>query len=218
MIVSALYEEIREVVEHLEDKTTLQGFRFEVCQGLLHGTVPVITAVIGSGKVNAAIHTSMLIERFHPEEVIGLGIAVGIASYLHLGDLVCVHRAVQYDLDLQRFGFPRGGINGSLPAIIESTYTMDGVCSEMVVTAGTADRFLTREFAADNRWLVDELQVHIGDMESYAVLAAAHEAAIPCLFFRVISDTLAGERPKRFPIFLHRASSQLYEVLLRYTQ
>ena len=57
----------------------------------------VIVCRSGVGKVNAAMVTSLLIQRYHPSEVIFSGIAGGINSDLHPGDIVMAAKTGQHD-------------------------------------------------------------------------------------------------------------------------
>ena len=80
------------------------------------GTVPVVLAVGGIGKVNAALAAALLIERFKPSLVISTGCAGAYpGSGMSVGDLALARDEVQGDegvitsrgwLDLHGMGFP----------------------------------------------------------------------------------------------------------------
>ncbi|MCF7941943.1 MAG: 5'-methylthioadenosine/S-adenosylhomocysteine nucleosidase [Spirochaetia bacterium] len=214
LILAAMEQELQVLLDRLEQVTELSQWPFPVCRGLLCGDQEVVAAVIGSGKMHAALHAARLLEHLHCDDVIMIGIAAGVDPQFHTGDLVRVSECIQYDLDLQRFGYVRGSINGSLASVITSEHPGSDSMDLPQVTAGTADRFLTAEYLKANPWLTDELGIQIADMESYAVLAAAYESHIPALVYRVIADTVSGERPKRFSSFLRTASTKLCDAVL----
>ena len=66
--------------------------------GTLFG-LPVVCAVCGEGKVNAAMCTQSVILRFSPDAVINLGVGGGVYPGLKTGDIVVADRVVQHDYD-----------------------------------------------------------------------------------------------------------------------
>ena len=210
LIIAPLAEELRYFTDQLEDTVLLREFRFPVLRGRLDPVGETVLAVIGSGKVQAAIHTASLVSRLSPQRLFCVGIAAGVDPSLRLGEVVQVTDAVQYDLNIGRFGLKRGMINGTLPVYAEADTREDGIPA---VRCGTADIFLTKGYVEDSPWLTGELGVQIADMESYAVIAAAEEASVPCMVYRVISDTMAGERPSDFKEFMQEASQSLFRAV-----
>ena len=73
--------------------TVIQQVRF-TC-GLLNGR-RVVLAQTGMGKVNAAMTTTLVLEHFHPHELLFSGIAGGVDPDLFPGDLV-IGTAVTYN-------------------------------------------------------------------------------------------------------------------------
>src|SRR5690625_7988885 len=57
----------------------------------------VILLQSGIGKVNAAMGTTILIERFQPDVVINTGSAGGFDKALHVGDVVISSEVVHHD-------------------------------------------------------------------------------------------------------------------------
>lgn len=214
LIVSALEEELHAFVGNLQHSEEIPDFPFPVYRGILLDTIRVVLAAVGSGKVQAGLYTSLLISRFSPHMMYGIGICAGIDPDLHVGDMVVVQSAVQYDLDLQQFGYSRGDINGPLPRYIQAENWADAYPGIRRVVAGTADRFMTSSYVREHPWLRDDLHIHIADMESYVWMAAASVWNTPCGIFRVVSDTVSGERPKSFRKFMHRASKRLLDGVL----
>ena len=64
----------------------------------------------GVGKVNAAIATQLLIDRFGVDSIIFTGMAGGLVPYIQKQDIVISNFVVQYDVDLTAFGRRPGEI------------------------------------------------------------------------------------------------------------
>ncbi len=211
VIVAALAEEIRAFSDELNDTRFDRAFPFPVLTGHIEGLGEVALGITGSGKVQASIHTASLIARKGPTRVYGVGVAAAIDPKLGVGDIVQVQDAIQYDLNIGRFGLGRGMINGILPTYVSSSLNDDMIPA---VRCGTADLFITGQYVKKNPWITEDLHLQIADMESYCMLASAEELHIPCLVYRVISDTISGSRVKDFKNFMSSASKRLFEAVL----
>src|SRR2546430_683031 len=86
-ILGAFGDETALVLTQVQQKkeVVIQQIRFT--QGLLRGR-PVVVALSGIGKVNAAITTTLMLEHFQPSEIIFTGIAGAVDPALSPGDLV----------------------------------------------------------------------------------------------------------------------------------
>ena len=58
----------------------------------------VVVAATGVGKVNAALTTTLLVERYAPAAVVFTGVAGGLDPELQPGDVVVAERLVHHDL------------------------------------------------------------------------------------------------------------------------
>lgn len=63
------------------------------------GQSTVIISVSGVGKVNAAVTTQRLIDKYSPDFVINTGVAGGIADDITLGETVIASRLTYHDFD-----------------------------------------------------------------------------------------------------------------------
>jgi len=93
-ILGAFPPEMNILQEQIQQKkdTLIQQVRFTL--GLLNGR-QVVLAQTGMGKVNAAMTTTLILEHFHPRELLFTGIAGGVNPRLSPGDLV-IGTAVTY--------------------------------------------------------------------------------------------------------------------------
>lgn len=72
------------------------------------GKTPVVGVQAGVGKVNAALCAQKMIDYFHPEAIINVGVAGSLSSSLKIGDIVISEDAVQHDFDTTFFYSNRG--------------------------------------------------------------------------------------------------------------
>lgn len=75
----------------------------------------VILLKSGIGKVNAAVSTTLLLDRFQPDYVINTGSAGGFHHSLNVGDIVISTDVRHHDVDVTIFNYEYGQVPG-LPA------------------------------------------------------------------------------------------------------
>jgi len=177
------------------------------------GGIPMIAVPVGVGKVLASIGTLEAIRRWRPAFVVGIGTCKAIRDDLKLGDVLLASQVVQYDMDLRRFGLqrgqtfsPKGNPFGALDVDAVPAAIPSGMHARENSLIGTADRFLVAADVRANPWITDELHLDAVDMESYAIVAAAHAERVPVSIIRAVSDTFCGSRPKSYPAFLADSS------------
>lgn len=105
-IIGAMQSEVSLIREQMEDveKTEIGGSDFYA--GTLFGKKAVLVKC-GIGKVNAAMCTQIVIDRFGAEKIVNTGIAGGLAHGLKVGDIVIGASALQHDFDLSPVGYPK---------------------------------------------------------------------------------------------------------------
>ena len=106
-IIGAMPSEVEVLKQQMEDLNEVKVGRLLFWEGILCGQEAVVCCC-GIGKVNAAITTQMMIDRFEVERIINTGIAGGLASGLAVGDIVVADGLVQHDFDAAPIGFVRG--------------------------------------------------------------------------------------------------------------
>ncbi len=180
------------------------------------------TLPIGVGKINATLNTLLAIQKYSPTLIVVTGSCGAIRDELEIGDLLFPNRVLQWDIDLERFGWPRGSLpsaNGEIEGALElsplseeySSYRGRGV--KHGVTLGTGDRFLIRSEREKMGWLIDELDLWGVDMESYGVVKAAQAKGVEVTIGRFVSDDARGRRPKNFQKMIKEASADLFSLL-----
>src|SRR6478672_328592 len=102
-IIGAMEEEVTLLRDRINDKKVevIAGCEFTI--GRMDG-VDVVLLRSGIGKVNAAMSTSILLEKYTPDYVINTGSAGGYDPKLNVGDLVISTEVRHHDVDCTVFG------------------------------------------------------------------------------------------------------------------
>lgn len=107
-------EEVRILRDKLEQAETETVAGCEFTKGLLAGH-EVILLKSGIGKVNAAMSTTILLEKYKPEKVINTGSAGGFHHSLNVGDVVISTEVRHHDVDVTAFNYEYGQVPGMPP-------------------------------------------------------------------------------------------------------
>ncbi|GMB07539.1 adenosylhomocysteine nucleosidase [Thermolongibacillus altinsuensis] len=223
-IIGAMEEEVAILREKIADRqeTTIANCQFST--GTLDG-VDVILLKSGIGKVNAAMSTTILLERFKPDVVINTGSAGGFLSSLNVGDIVISTEVVHHDVDVTAFGYAYGQVPG-MPAryaadekLIEIAEKSAEQIRDVQVAKGliaTGDSFMNDPARVEFvRKQIPEL--YAVEMEAAAIAQVCFQFGVPFVIIRALSDIAGKESNVSFEQFLHKAalhSSQLVQAMV----
>jgi adenosylhomocysteine nucleosidase len=194
-IIGAMAEEVENLIEVMavtnkEDKSSMKFY-----EGDLWGH-KVVVVTCGIGKVNAAVCSQVMIDRFKVDRIINVGIAGGLREDIYPGDIVVADSLVQHDVDTSFFGDRLGQI----PRL----NVFDFLCDESLVAAGRkavenlkdANAFVGRIVSGDQ--FIHEASKLIGlketfdayacEMEGAAIGQVCHLNKVPFVVIRSISD------------------------------
>ena len=195
-IIGAMEEEVDQLKAKMEVADTQKIAAMEFVSGTLSGK-EVVVVRSGIGKVNAAMCTQILADRYGVDCVINTGVAGALYQDLNIGDIVLSTDALQHDMDATGFGYGLGVI----PRMEQSTFPGDeyliqvagDVCREVnpeiQVFNGrvvSGDQFVSD--GAKKAWLVENFAGYCTEMEGAAIAQAAWLNGIPFLIIRAISD------------------------------
>jgi len=226
-ILGAYGEEITLLLEKVQDKkeSVIDNLRFT--EGTLNGR-KVVVALTGIGKVNAAITTTLMIERFHPAELLFSGIAGGVDPGLSPGDLVIGKELAYHDygiladslkLDSTRnpstiqrnpLYFPS---NGALIRIAEKVSSglslekpIEGRPAPHIVSGRivTGDVFVSSRMATRRLW--QNMRAEATDMEGAAVAQTCWQQGVPFIVIRCLSDAADSDAEKDIARFYRAAA------------
>jgi adenosylhomocysteine nucleosidase len=224
-LIGAMLEEIQLIEEKLEglQVTDKAGIRF--MEGSFQGKQAVLCKS-GVGKVNAAVCTQVLIDRFGVDAVVFTGVAGALDPTLNIGDIVISTDCQQHDVDASPLGFPRGTIpfaDSSVfpadPLLIDIAVEASGVGFEGRAMRGrvlSGDQFIASRDTV--KLLHEELQGACTEMEGAAVAQVCAMNGIPFVVIRSMSDKADGSAHVNFAEFTQlaaRHSSIIVEEMMK---
>src|SRR5690625_801010 len=128
-IIGAMDEEIALFQEIINDQKELKVANSLFIEGKIENR-RVVLLKSGIGKVNAAVATTIMHERFNPKLVINTGSAGGFSKNLKIGDLVISNEVVHHDVDVTAFRYKYGQVPGLPP-----TFKADERLIELTIQA-----------------------------------------------------------------------------------
>ncbi|EIT85278.1 5'-methylthioadenosine/S-adenosylhomocysteine nucleosidase [Fictibacillus macauensis ZFHKF-1] len=220
-IIGAMEEEVvilREKLSNRED-VTMAGCEFY--SGQLDG-LDIILLKSGIGKVNAAIATTLLIERYQPDYIINTGSAGGFHSTLNVGDVVISTEVRHHDVDATIFGYEYGQVpqmpacympHETLVAIAEkSAEKVSGIqVAKGLIASG--DSFMSDHERVE--FIKSKLAgLYAAEMEAAAIAQTAHQFDVPFVIIRSLSDIAGKDARISYDQFLETASKNSAELIL----
>ena len=195
-IIGAMEEEVKALADMMSgvETATVAGMVFK--KGFLKGKEAVVVRS-GIGKVNAAVCTQILADRYGVDCVINTGVAGSLKNEINIGDIVISSDAIQHDMDATGFGYKMGVIPRMPVSVFEADRKLidaaRAACSEAVPEIGvfegrvvSGDQFITDKDT--KKRLVETFAAYCTEMEGAAIAQAAYLNNIPFLIIRAISD------------------------------
>jgi len=219
-IIGAMDEEIelfQEGMGHLQQQE-MASIRFY--EGEMNGKA-VVLCKSGIGKVNAAVTTQILIDKFDVEQIIFTGVAGALHPDLDIGDIVISTAAQQHDVDVTPLGYEKAIIPDQERSIFlanEELITLAKKASQEVnegkVVTGlilSGDQFIADRVQVQS--LHEELHGLCTEMEGAAVAQVCDMNQVPFVIIRSMSDKADGSAHVNFVQFTKLASKRSYQIV-----
>ncbi|WP_242222810.1 5'-methylthioadenosine/S-adenosylhomocysteine nucleosidase [Bacillus cereus group sp. BfR-BA-01380] len=212
-VIGAMEEEVRILRDKLEQAETETVAGCEFTKGTLAGH-EVILLKSGIGKVNAAMSTTILLERYQPEKIINTGSAGGFHHSLNVGDVVISTEVRHHDVDVTAFDYEYGQVPG-MPAGFPADAELVTLAEKCMQTANdiqvvkgmiaTGDSFMSdpNRVACIREKFTDLYAV---EMEAAAVAQVCYQYKVPFVIIRALSDIAGKESDVSFDQFLDQAA------------
>ncbi|HEO5078764.1 TPA: 5'-methylthioadenosine/adenosylhomocysteine nucleosidase [Streptococcus agalactiae] len=221
-IIAAMEEELKLLVENLEDKSQ-ETVLSNVYYSGRYGEHELVLVQSGVGKVMSAMSVAILVESFKVDAIINTGSAGAVATGLNVGDVVVADTLVYHDVDLTAFGYDYGQMSMQ-PLYFHSdktfVSTFEVVLSkeEMISKVGliaTGDSFIAGQEK------IDVIKGHFPqvlavEMEGAAIAQAAQATGKPFVVVRAMSDTAAHDANITFDEFIIEAGKRSAQVLMAF--
>lgn len=197
-IICAMQEELDSALKELDLKYDITKEHCFTVYKTTYLNNELCFILSGIGKVNAAIHTQYVIDKYAVDIVINVGVAGSLSNNLNFGDVVVATDLVQHDMNVEAFGIPLGQIPRmdvfsfkSSECLLEKARQIK--VSECAVQFGrivSGDQFIDDKDKA--LFLVKEFKALACEMEGAAVAHVCHVNEVPFIVIRALSD-MAGQ-------------------------
>ncbi len=211
-IIAAMESELHTLEQMLQNRAveTLAGMPYYT------GTIqdcPVVLCNCGVGKVNAALHTQILLDRYAPDVLIQSGVAGSLQPQVGCLDVVVGESLVYHDMQpwvLENFE-PLQSVYLSDPKLVK--IASDAAAGCHVGRIATGDQFVSD--GALRRDIAQRTKALCVEMEGCAVAHTALLNDVPFVVLRAISDMADGTAEQSFAEFEKQAAVRAVEILLR---
>ncbi|WP_188453583.1 5'-methylthioadenosine/S-adenosylhomocysteine nucleosidase [Virgibacillus oceani] len=219
-IIAAMDEEVEFLLENMADKqeTTVANCLF--VEGTLQGK-EIVLLKSGIGKVNAAMATTIMHERFAPSHIINTGSAGGFAKDLEVGDVVISTQVVHHDVDVTAFDYAYGQVPG-MPAMFAADTELITIAAkacggldiqskEGIIATGDAFMEDPKRVAFVNEKFPTMIAA---EMEAAAVAQVCYQYNKPFVIIRALSDIAGKQSSISFDEFLKKAARNASELIM----
>lgn len=220
-IIGAMEEEIALLQQKSNIISEEQIIGLTFYKGTLHNK-NMILVKSGIGKVNAALCTQILIDRFHVDCVINVGVAGAVYKQLSIGDIVISEDAVQHDMDTSVFGDPIGIIPRMKESYFKADKTLIDLAKKCSTTLTSKARVFTGRIASGDQFIStpqgkqkiwQTVQGYCAEMEGAAIAHACYVNHIPFVIIRSISDDAENKAHIAYEQFVKIAAENSSELL-----
>lgn len=220
-IIGAMEEEVAQIVEVMEITETFERASMVFKKGTLNGKDVVIVRS-GIGKVNAAVCTQILVDRFGVDYVVNTGIAGSLKAEIDIADVVLSSDVLHHDMDATGFGYALGQI----PRMEVLSFKADdrlieigkAACKKAAPDVGvhvgrvvSGDQFISDKEIKDR--LIKNFNGFCTEMEGAAIAQTAYLNNVPFLILRAISDKADDSATMDYPTFETMAIKNSVEIL-----
>lgn len=214
-IIGAMPSELANIRNLLSDSVvkSYAGYDFYVCtyRGKL-----IVSACCGIAKVNAALCTQVMIDKFDVDVIINTGVAGGMDTKVKVCDIVVSDAVCSHDLELRFLeNYP------PYHSVFEADKTLIDavckVCDEKNIPRHIGKVVSGEAFISDSnvkKAICDRLAPLAVDMETAAVGQTAYRNSIPFVSVRCISDNADDEGEMSFDEFEKIAAKRVAEIVM----
>ncbi|MFD1864011.1 5'-methylthioadenosine/S-adenosylhomocysteine nucleosidase [Planococcus chinensis] len=220
-VIGAMEEEVELLRGSLENVVTEEIANCEFTSGTYKGQ-DVVLLKSGIGKVNAAMSTTLLLQKYQPDVVINTGSAGGFDQNLEVGAIVISDEVRHHDVDVTAFGYEMGQVP-QMPAAFRSDAALMELAEKAVEEVGE-HAYAVGLIATGDSFMNDPVRVetvrgHFPDMkaaemEAAAVAQVCHQFGVPFVVIRALSDIAGKESDISFDEFLPVAAKHSTDIVL----
>lgn len=220
-VIGAMEEEVHLLRASLDSVNTEEVANCEFTSGTYKGQ-EVVLLKSGIGKVNAAMSTTLLLQKFKPDVIINTGSAGGFDADLEVGAIVISDEVRHHDVDVTAFGYEMGQVPQLPAAFLSSADLMDHAIQaveELGEHAYAVGLIATGDSFMDDAERVEKVRGHFpgmkaAEMEAAAVAQVCHQFGTPFVVIRALSDIAGKQSNISFEEFLPVAAKHSTQIVL----
>lgn len=204
-----------------EKITHAAGLDF-VC-GRLEGT-EVCLVRCNPGKVNAALCTQQLIDRFAPDAIINIGVGCSLHRDVVIKNIVVADAVCQYDFDTSAIDGVKGLVIDNRTSLPTDARLSDGLyraalatgCTVHRGTVATGDTFIASDTLKQE--IAGTFGAICGEMEGGAIGHVCYVNQVPFAVLRTVSDGGDAAAAMDYPTFKEAAAAISTATVKRFLQ
>lgn len=214
-IIGAMPSELKDIQSAQVNpvRTEIAGYEFYES---IHGKNKIITVCCGIGKVNSAICTQILIDKFQVEQMINTGIAGGMKPDIKILEIVISTSVSAHDLDAHFLNdYPP--YHAEFEADSDLQALAKSVCDEMHITTHAGKIISGDAFVTDSALkakLTEQYNPYAVDMETASIGHCAWRNQIPFVSVRCISDLADDDGAMSFDQFETLATKRVADIVM----
>lgn len=220
-IIGAMDVEVDNLKASMENVKVLAMAGMDFYEGTISGK-KVVVVKSGIGKVNAAICTQILIDKFDITQVINTGVAGSLNNDIDICDIILSGSAIEHDMDVSPLGYEPGVIPDMETSEYVASKELIELAKDRANSAGldvkifegkvvSGDQFISD--ADKKEYLKDNFGGDCAEMEGAAIAHTAYLNGIPYLVIRAISDKADGGAEMDYPTFESIAAQNSIKLL-----
>ncbi len=223
-IIGAMDVEIEAVQKRIEDCVSQEIAGCAFACGHING-VMVCAARCNPGKVNAALCAQIMIDRFHADKIINIGVGCSLSPDVAIKNIVIASDVCQYDIDITALGEPRGYINGLNQIKVKTDPQISERLAQIAIQSGekihrgtiaSGDTFIAGEDMKTK--IASAFGAVCGEMEGGAIAQTAAANGIPFAVLRSVSDGGDSAAAMDYPTFKKTAAEKSTAIILKYLE
>lgn len=193
-IIGAMDVEVDAIKAKIKDGVITRAAGAEFVTGYIEN-VMVTVARCSPGKVNAALCTQAMIDKFDIDKIINVGVACSLDPKVIIKNIVIATDVCQYDIDITALGEPKGYINGINMIKIPTDPELSELLARTAINSGerihrgtvaSGDTFIGN--AQQKKEIANDFGAICGEMEGGAIGHVCSANNIPFAVLRSISD------------------------------
>lgn len=206
-IISAMESEISSIKENIKN-ISIEKYRNTQFYIGTYNDNTIIMNTCFEGKVNSAMNTQMLIDKYDVDVVINIGVAGGIDNKVKVGDIVIATQTLQHDYNIEALGYKRGLVLG-IDKIYVPCFNDVDISNVHKGIIASGDLFISDKETKNK--INKKYNALAVDMESASIAHVCFVNEIKCICVRAISDS---DDKMEFRTFLDMAVKKLTKVTL----